>query len=105
MADYGGGKKQFDNTNRGTLGKNKNKDSRNPDHDKKPDYSGKINIEGRDYWLSGWLRESQDGEKFFSLSVQPKDDQPRRDDRGSGGGNRNDSRDNRRRNIDDEIPF
>jgi hypothetical protein len=57
----------YDNTNRGTLGRNKRKEQ-----DSHPDYSGKINVDGRDYWLSGWLKESN-GEKFFSLSVKPKD--------------------------------
>jgi hypothetical protein len=91
----GGGKKAFDNTNRGTLGKNKKKDKSDPSHEKKPDYSGKINIEGKDYWLSGWLREGQDGEKFFSLSVQPQEEN--RDTRGNaGGGNRG---------RDSDIPF
>lgn len=57
----------YDNTNRGTLGKNRNRKT-----DKHPEYSGKINIEGRDYWLSGWIKEGKDG-KFFSLAVQPKE--------------------------------
>lgn len=63
---------EYDNTNRGMLGKNKNKTA-----DNSPDYSGSINIDGTDYWLSGWLKESKkDGSKFFSLSVKPKDDKP-----------------------------
>lgn len=62
---------EYDNTNRGTLGKNKNKKS-----DNHPDYSGQLNIDGTDYWLSGWLKESQDGSKFFSLAVKPKDSKP-----------------------------
>lgn len=91
---------QYDNTNRGTLGKNKRKEK-----DTHPDYAGKINIEGVEYWLSGWLRE-KDGEKFFSLSVKPKE--PRRDEvqefRGAVertfGSPRNEIRP-----LDDEIPF
>jgi hypothetical protein len=63
---------QYDNTNRGILGKNLNKTE-----DKHPDYSGSINIDGTDFWLSGWLKESKkDGSKFFSLSVKPKDSNP-----------------------------
>lgn len=63
---------EYDNRNRGILGKNKNKTA-----DNHPDYSGSINIDGIDYWLSGWLKESKkDGTKFFSLSVKPKDANP-----------------------------
>jgi hypothetical protein len=60
---------QYDNTNRGSLFKNDRKEL-----DTHPDYNGSINIEGRDYWLNGWIKESKkDGKKFFSLSVKPKD--------------------------------
>lgn len=59
----------FDNTNRGILSKNLNKTS-----EKHPEYSGSINVDGVDYWLSAWIKESnKDGKKFFSLSVKPKD--------------------------------
>ena len=63
---------EYDNTNRGTLGKNHNKKG-----DSHPDYSGQLNVDGVDYWLSGWLKESKkDGSKFFSLAVKPKDSKP-----------------------------
>lgn len=59
----------FDNTNRGILSKNKNKTA-----DNHPEYSGSINVDGTDFWLSAWIKESsKDGSKFFSLSVKPKD--------------------------------
>lgn len=59
----------YDNTNRGSLGKNKRKEQ-----DKHPDYSGQINVDGRDYWLSAWLKTNNStGEKFFSLAVKPKE--------------------------------
>jgi uncharacterized protein (DUF736 family) len=58
----------FDNTNRGALFKNNRKEQ--PNH---PDYNGTINVNGVDYWLNGWLKESKkDGKKFFSLSVKEK---------------------------------
>lgn len=60
----------YDNTNRGTLGRNKHRKT-----DKHPEYTGKINIDGREYWLSGWVKESN-GDRFFSLAVKPKDAQP-----------------------------
>lgn len=59
----------FDRTNTGTLGRNKRKEK-----DTHPEYTGQINIEGVDYWLSAWVKNGN-GEKFFSLSVKPKDQQ------------------------------
>jgi hypothetical protein len=62
---------EYDNTNRGTLYRNENKQE-----EKHPDYSGSINVGGKDYWLSGWVKESKkDGKKFFSLSVKQKEKQ------------------------------
>ena len=66
----------YDNTNSGTLGKNRRKEK--AEH---PDYAGQINIDGTDYWLSAWIKvagqqSKNPGEKFFSLSVRPKDAKP-----------------------------
>jgi hypothetical protein len=57
---------QYDNTNRGTLGRNQNRKS-----DKHPEYKGKLNVEGKEYWLAGWIKEGEHG-KFFSLEVTEK---------------------------------
>lgn len=85
---------QYDNTNTGILSRNERKES-----DKHPDFTGTINVDGTDYWLSGWVREGKDGgkmegKKFFSLSVKPKDAKPQ-------------ARPQQRGGIDpnDEIPF
>ena len=59
----------YDNTNKGIFGRNDRKTL-----DTHPDFSGSINIEGREYWLSGWIKERKDGSgKFFSLTAKPKD--------------------------------
>ena len=63
---------QFDNTNRGSLFKNEKKTE-----EKHPDLNGSINIEGTDYWISGWSKVSKGGQKFISLSVRPKQEQTR----------------------------
>jgi hypothetical protein len=65
----------YDNTNSGLLAKNKRKEK-----DTHPDYSGSVNVDGVEYWLSGWLKVGRDGskmagEKFFSLSLKRKDGQ------------------------------
>ncbi len=58
---------QYDNTNRGVLFINNNKKS-----DKSPTVMGKIDIEGTEYYLSGWTNYKRgDGEKYLSLSVTP----------------------------------
>ena len=61
---------EYDNTNRGVLFKNDRKDS-----EKHPDYKGNVNVNGVEFWLSAWIKESAKG-KFMSLSIQPKDAQP-----------------------------
>lgn len=65
----------YDPHNSGDLGKNKAKTQENH-----PDYSGKITVEGRQYWLNGWLKTNKEtGEKFFSLSVKPKEPRPHKE--------------------------
>ena len=54
--------------NRGSLFRNTRKET-----ETHPDYTGDINIDGKLYWLNGWLEESKAGTKYFSLSVKPKD--------------------------------
>ena len=61
----------YDNTNRGSLFKNDKKET-----DKHPDYKGKINVGGTDYWLSAWIKEGKSG-KFMSLSVSEMDSKPK----------------------------
>ena len=56
---------QYDNTNSGTLFKNDK-----GDNDKRPDYRGKIDINGTEYNLSAWVKVMKDGTgKFLSLKV------------------------------------
>lgn len=59
---------EFDNTNRGSLFKNDKKTD-----EKHPDMSGSINIDGTEYWISGWKKQSKQGANFLSLSVRPKE--------------------------------
>lgn len=38
-----------------------------------PDMTGKLNVDGKDYYVSAWQKQSSKG-AFYSLSVKPKDD-------------------------------
>ena len=63
----------YDNTNSGMLARNDRKES-----EKHPDFKGSIYVDGKDYWLSAWVKEGKpggkmEGRKFFSLSVSPKE--------------------------------
>lgn len=61
--------KEFDRTNTGLLFNNQDRKEKDTDRD----YGGSINVDGVDYWLSGWIKISnKTGAKFVSLSVQPK---------------------------------
>jgi hypothetical protein len=85
---------QYDNTNRFTLNKNKNKREGKKD----ADYGGSINVNGVEYWLNGWITNSSNG-PFISGSIRPKEQKQEQrrypDDRITSG----------RRDLDDEVPF
>ena len=81
--------------NTGSLFQNKEKRSENF-----PDYSGSLNIDGRDWWISGWKKTSKDGKTFLSLSIKPKDGtasrpEPERKQEFGGGSP----------DLDDDVPF
>lgn len=85
---------QYDNTNSGILSRNERKEK-----DTHPDFTGQINVEGVDYWLSGWIKERRDGSgKFFSLSVR------RKEERSSQGRGRQ-AAGKPAADFDDDIPF
>ena len=60
--------KQYDDTNRGSLFKNDRKTA-----DTHADYTGSLNVNGQEFWINAWLKESKSGTKFMSLSVRPKE--------------------------------
>ena len=60
--------------NSGSLFKNGNKED-----ERHADWSGRIMVAGKMYWINAWEKQSKAGETFFSLSVKlqvPKSDNP-----------------------------
>ena len=52
-------------------------DDKDPNDNQDRDYFGSLDVEGTEYWLSGWVRTSRKtGKKYLSLSVKPKQDKP-----------------------------
>ena len=52
----------------GSLSKNLRKEK--PSH---ADYTGSVVIEGRKYWLNGWVKDGEKG-KFLGLSAKPAEE-------------------------------
>jgi hypothetical protein len=59
--------------NSGGLFRNEKKDASHP---KWPDYSGTARVAGVDYWISGWVKTTKDGKKYFGLTLKPKEGSP-----------------------------
>jgi hypothetical protein len=65
---------QYDNTNRGAIWRNEKK---RPDK-RDPDFTGTINVDGAEYYLSGWLPDPErKGPKTpaMTYSVRRMDDE------------------------------
>ena len=63
----------YDDTNRGAIWRNTKKDT-----EKHPDFTGHINIEGVEYWLSGWQKKPGDAERapVVRFQVKRKEEKP-----------------------------
>lgn len=42
------------------------------ENERAPQYKGNITVDGKDYWLSAWIKEGKSG-KFMGLAVAPKE--------------------------------
>jgi hypothetical protein len=83
---------EYQNTNRGALFRNADK---HPNDEKERDYSGTLDVEGTEYWLSGWVRTSKkSGKKYLNLSIKPKVEKPAESEKKSPA-----------EDLDDRIPF
>lgn len=56
----------YDNTNSGALFRDEKRTN-----DRAPEYTGTLNVEGKDYRIVAWVKEStKSGKKFFSLKIE-----------------------------------
>ncbi len=80
----------YDDTNRGALFKATKKSENHPD------YTGPLNVDGQEMYVSAWLKTSAAGQKYMSLSISKKGEFG---EKAQAAGYTNDGE------IDDEIPF
>lgn len=74
----------------GALFRNEDKET-----EQHPDYKGSIKVNGQEFWLSAWIKESKAGNKYMSLSAQPKNGRTQQVRSGR----------QQERDFDDDIPF
>ena len=85
----------YDNTNSGALFKNTRRQK-----DTHPEFTGKLNVGGVDYYLNGWRKSPEGKEAFISLSV--KKVEPKTD---AGNAQAAQTSAKAAQKLDDEIPF
>lgn len=91
--------KQYDNTNRGQIWPNEKREK-----DTHPEFTGSLNVEGVEYWVSAWKRKPTAGPKAPSLSFSIK----RKEESKRGGGKQRQEVGPLGRDDpfpDDDIPF
>lgn len=55
----------YEETNRGAIWGNRKKET-----ERHPDFTGSLNVEGVEYWVSAWKRRADQSDKAPSLSFQ-----------------------------------
>lgn len=75
----------YDNELRGVLFKVRDKR-----HEKAPDYTGTVTVDGKEWSIGGWLRKSAKGTSFLSLKLSEKMERKKQSEP---------------EDLDDDIPF
>lgn len=90
---------KYDDRNRGQIWKNEKKRDGKQD----PDFTGSLNVDGKDYWVSAWKRKegAADRAPALSFSVKPKDSKRQETTQEPAPSRRASMKDA----LDDEIPF
>lgn len=69
-------------------------------HENHADYNGSITINGQEYWLNAWKKESQNGKRYLSVSAKPKQARATGSVQKVAQGQKQEEHD-----FDDELPF
>jgi hypothetical protein len=87
---------EYDNTNRGSIWKNEHKEK-----DTHADFTGSLNVNGVEFWVSAWKRKAGASEKAPALSfiVNPKEESGKKPS--NQGASNNGSSDD----FEDDVPF
>jgi uncharacterized protein (DUF736 family) len=59
----------YDNTNRGAMFPNKYKE----DGDKRPDHTGNLNVDGKEFKIAAWQSTSKAGNSYLSVTITEPD--------------------------------
>ncbi len=52
------------------------KNEKKQEGDNRPDYNGSgLNLDGTECWISAWVKRPEGKKPFFSISIQPKQEQ------------------------------
>jgi len=91
---------EFDKTNRGSIWRNEKKEK-----DTHPDFTGSLNVDGVEYWVSAWKRKEGAHAKApaLSFSIKPKEEQ--KDNRSASMMTSDEIKERRAAEMDDDIPF
>ncbi len=86
----------FDNTNTGALFKNTRRTN-----DRQPEFTGKLNIRGEEFYVSGWKKPREGADPFISLAVESKADVEAKKAARAGGN----AASPQKAPLDDAVPF
>lgn len=89
-----------DDNMKGVLFKNDKQGNEN-----RPDYKGKITIDGVEHWLSAWINTAKSGQKYMALKAEKKDGQQQKQPEQQGETYENGIRQDSHQDMDDSIPF
>lgn len=94
----------YDDTNKGVLFDNKYKE----EGDRKPDYTGNINVEGKEYKIKSWKNVSRNGNPYISIQLEDpeaQDKEVKEHKLGAGFAQKDNKVVDQIKEEDDDLPF